>query len=91
MIFNQVVLYQSLGGTHITLWPMFIAAVEAYEPAHLVILRAWLGAEDQIGVANRRDFRIFMERVWSLREETAETLGVDKAAVCIDWVAMMQE
>ncbi|RDW58211.1 hypothetical protein BP6252_13622 [Coleophoma cylindrospora] len=91
MIFDQVVTYKNLGGTHITLWPMFIAAVEAYEERHLEIMEAWLNAEEQIGVANRQQVKAFIERVWSLRSNTAKIMGLDKGTVLVDWVDMMQE
>lgn len=65
--------------------------MEAYEENHLVVLRARLDSEDCIGITNRRAVRAFIERVWSLRKDTAETLGVNNGAVLVDWADMMQE
>jgi hypothetical protein len=41
-VFDQVRAYSESGGTNFSTWPVFMAAVEAYEPVHIDIARQWL-------------------------------------------------
>ena len=64
MIFYEVMQYQELGGGYITLWPIFIASVEAYREDHKMMVRKWLDVAEKIGSASRKDVRKVIESVW---------------------------
>lgn len=77
--------YRELGGGHVTLWPVFMAAVEGYQADHQAAFRQWLDDNNKMGAASRRDIRSLIEAVWNKRARIGETTGVDEGHVTVDW------
>jgi len=76
-----------MGGRYITLWPVFIAAVEVYLEEHKWSARAWMDRADMMGVRSRGDVRELVEAVWSKRKEEARDNG--EGDMVVNWRAVM--
>ena len=85
--------YRDLGGGYVTLWPAFIAAVEAYQEDHKVGFREWLDDNDKMGAASRGDIRKVIEAVWEKRTSLGQQIchRVDQGEIVVDWKEVMYE
>jgi hypothetical protein len=84
-LLQHVKQYRKLGGGYITLWPVFMAAVEAYQTYHQAAFREWLDDNDKMGAASRRDIREVIEAIWRERSHLGEENGVGQGDVIVDW------
>jgi hypothetical protein len=53
--------------SHVSLWPVFVAAVECFRPQELRIARSWLEKLRRSGIGNRGDVAKVVEGVWRER------------------------
>ena len=90
-LLDCVALFPTVGGGHIALWPVFMAAVEVYLPRHKNQVREWMDRADQIGVASRNDVRKLIEKVWATRKQIAKDEGVEECEVVLDWNIVMND
>ena len=90
-LLDCVALFPTLGGGHIALWPVFMAAVEVYLPEHKNQVRQWMDRADLIGVANRNDVRKLIENVWARRKQIADDEGADECEIALDWSTVMND
>lgn len=74
-----------------SLWPAFIAAVEAYTDEDVAMAREWLDWATAFGIAGRDSIRRVVEEVWRRRDEIAVSSGYDRGMVAIDWLDVMHE
>ncbi|KAE8371730.1 fungal-specific transcription factor domain-containing protein [Aspergillus bertholletiae] len=72
---------------NLSLWPAFIAAVEAYTDQDMESAKAWLRYSAQFGQGNRLEVKRIVEEVWRRREEVYITSGsaMDRGRVGVDW------
>lgn len=78
-------------GGNFSLWPAFIAAVEAYTEHDMILARQWLEHAVSFGLGNRQLIRKVVERVWEKREEVSKELDIDQGFVSVDWREVMKE
>ena len=85
---------------NITLWPVFMAAVESYRREELDVAESWLQSQSASGIGNRAAIRLVIEEVWAERKrrlahlisldiglaQTEDALG----AVTVNWRSVMQ-
>ena len=90
-LLEYVALFPTLGGGHIALWPVFMAAVEVYLPSHKNQVREWMDRADQIGVASRSDARKLIEKVWATRKQIAKDEGTEECEIVLDWKTIMND
>ena len=90
-LLDCIALFPTLGGGHIALWPVFMAAVEVYLPSHKSQVREWMDRADQIGVASRNDVRKLIEKVWATRMQIAKDKGAEECEIVLDWNAVMND
>jgi hypothetical protein len=85
--------YQELKGGCITLWPVFVGAVEVFEERQKGRVRSWLDTAEMVGAANRKDVRMVIEEVWKARSRLKGCLGeaVVVGDVRVDWREVMGE
>ncbi|KAF5014050.1 hypothetical protein F66182_15103 [Fusarium sp. NRRL 66182] len=83
--------FHSASHGNLSIWPAFIAAVEAYTPEDMALARGWLRRTTMFGIGSRLYVRILVEEVWKRRDETATKLGIDKGLIPIDWRVIMKE
>jgi hypothetical protein len=92
-LLRLVKLYRELGSGYVTLWPVFIAAVEAYQETHQAGFRQWLDDCDKMGAASRKDIRDVVEGVWQKRASIAAEMSdpIDMGETRVDWREVMSE
>lgn len=83
--------FHSASHGNLSIWPAFIAAVEAYTPEDMALARGWLRRTTMFGIGSRLYVRKLVEEVWKRRDETATKLGIDKGLIPIDWRVIMKE
>lgn len=74
-----------------SIWPAFIAAVEAYTAEDLEAAQRWLQRSTTYGMGNRQAIRAVVEEVWRRRAEASALLGVDPCAIAVDWRKVMKD
>lgn len=82
--------FESCGGCF-TLWPLIIAATEAYEPEQQSEVLALLGCVAKAGMRNLANHTWFLQRVWETREIQSIEEGTELADTRVDWRDVMRE
>lgn len=90
-VFHNVGAFFSIDEGNFSLWPAFIAAVEAYEEIDLVSARAWLDNASKVGMGNRLKIQAVIQEVWRQREMIAIQSHRDVGSVIIDWRDVMAD
>lgn len=90
-VFHYVQAFFALGDGNFTLWPVFIAFVEAYQEDHLAAAMSWLENSSKVGMGNRVKVKAVIDEVWRTRQSTAITTGQDPGSVIVDWRDVMTE
>ncbi|RVX73278.1 hypothetical protein B0A52_02920 [Exophiala mesophila] len=81
----------SLSGGNFSIWPAFIAAVEAYTVDDMAAARRWLERSTSFGMGNRESVEKVVREVWRTREERCEALDIDLGIIAVDWREVMRE
>ncbi|OJJ38699.1 hypothetical protein ASPWEDRAFT_180214 [Aspergillus wentii DTO 134E9] len=68
-----------------SLWPAFIAAVEAYTVKDVDLAQAWLEQSMSFGLGNRLLVKRVVEEVWQRREAINGETGMEKGLITVDW------
>lgn len=87
----QVSAFHSASHGNLSIWPAFIAAIEAYTPEDMTLARNWLHHTTMFGIGSRVCVRRLVEEVWKRRDEITAELEIDKGLISIDWRAVMEE
>jgi transcription factor-like protein len=90
-LLRSVTTYQCLNGGYVTMWPVFVGAVEAYQEVHKKCVRTWLDTAEGIGAASRGYIRSLIEAVWRERKCKRDEIGegIEEGDVIIDWRKVM--
>ena len=90
-LLRDVTAYQGLEKGYVTLWPVFVGAVEAYEEEHKSCVRTWLDTTERIGAASRGYIRSLIEAVWRERKQKRDEIGegAEEGDVVVDWRKVM--
>ena len=88
-VFRTIQIFYRLGGGNLSLWPAFIAAVEAYEDAEVEMAKSWLATSIHTGIGNRYQAKVVVEQVWQKREEISREASQDKGSIPVDWRDIM--
>jgi Fungal specific transcription factor domain len=90
-LLRDVTAYQGLEKGYVTLWPVFVGAVEAYEEEHKSCVRTWLDKTERIGAASRGHIRSLIEAVWQERKRKRDEIGegAEEGDVVVDWRKVM--
>ncbi|KAI3332330.1 fungal-specific transcription factor domain-containing protein [Xylariaceae sp. AK1471] len=83
--------FSIFGAGNFSLWPPFIAAVEAYTDEDLQVARIWLESMVSCGIGSRMLVKKVVEEVWQRREARSKASGLDLGMISIDWRKVMQE
>ncbi len=78
-------------GGSISLWPVFIAAVEVCTEEDRHKSRYWMEYSCRLGINNRLLARRIIEEVWSQRDKQSQKLGIHGGNVPIDWRRIQTE
>jgi hypothetical protein len=88
-VFENVESFLKAGGGNFSLWPAFIAAVEANEAKHMDAARKWLDFATSVGMGNRLKVKAIVEEVWRLRETLSKATGTNCGDISVDWRDIM--
>ena len=88
-IFQNISMFYSHSNGNFSIWPAFIAAVEAHTDEDLTAARAWLDWATSFGLGSRASVRRVIEEVWQRREEESQNRRTSRGT--IDWLGVMHE
>jgi hypothetical protein len=74
----------------VSIWPAFVAAVEAYTPESLDLAKQLVGFSQKQGIGNRDDMLRVVHQVWADREQLAAERQCDPGEVFVDWRDVMK-
>ena len=85
MAFQNISAFCAQSSGNFSLWPAFIAAVEAYTEEDMASAREWLERSIHFGLGNRLLVKQIIEEVWRRRENAHLESTMDKGLITIDW------
>ncbi|KAM6511799.1 hypothetical protein FALCPG4_016792 [Fusarium falciforme] len=74
-----------------SIWPAFIAAVEAFSEDNMTAARVWLNHAISFGIGSRNAMKRVVEEVWRRRQAISESSGLNRGLIVVDWRDVMQE
>ncbi|TAQ84022.1 hypothetical protein B7494_g7656 [Chlorociboria aeruginascens] len=85
--------YRRLDEGRMTLWPIFVAAVEVYMDSHKLDVQVWLDSAEIMGAASRREVRRLIMAVWEIRQKRSVDSGgcLDEGEIVVDWREVMKD
>ncbi|KAF4959794.1 hypothetical protein FSARC_10619 [Fusarium sarcochroum] len=85
--------YSNGGGFpgNFSLWPAFVAAVEATRDEDIEAASRWMDWALSFGIGIRAGAKTVVEEVWRRRGEMAAATGLEKDLIIVDWLKVMQE
>jgi hypothetical protein len=89
-VLQYVSTFLRLCGGNYTLWPAFIAGVEAYSDSDMNKFSVLFENATSIGMRNRRKAREVMEQVWLIRSSIAAQTGQNPGEVRVNWRHIMR-
>lgn len=89
-VLHYVSSFLRLCGGNYTLWPAFIAGVEAYSDSDMNQFSALFENATSMGMRNRRKARQVMEQVWMIRSSIAAQTGQNPGEVRVNWRHIMR-
>jgi hypothetical protein len=90
-VFYNIQAFFALGDGNFSLWPAFIAATAAYDPADMKAAKTWLRSASQVGIGNRVKVRAVIEEVWRVRETSSVDTGQGVGHIKVDWRDVMRK
>jgi hypothetical protein len=88
-ILDSISVFTKLSRGNYTLWPIFIAAVEAYEEEDIRKFREIFKDACSVGMANRVQIQTLVERIWKIRDVQASQTGQEKGLIKVGWKKVM--
>ena len=85
LAFQNISAFCAESSGNFSLWPAFIAAVEAYTPEDIQSARQWLEQSINFGLGNRLPVKRIIEEVWRRRDDAHFERAMDKGLVAVDW------
>ncbi|KPI40450.1 uncharacterized protein AB675_7797 [Cyphellophora attinorum] len=90
-IFENVTEFYAVSEGNFSIWPAFIAAVEAYTPDDLTRADRWLSQICRFGMGNRKAVKEVVEEVWRRRSEICERSGIEMGMITVDWTQVIMD
>jgi hypothetical protein len=91
LTFHNISAFCAQSSGNFSLWPAFIAAVEAYTEEDMESAREWLDRSVNFGLGNRLPVRRIVEEVWRRREDAHFESSMDKGLITVDWRDVVQD
>lgn len=89
-VLHYISIFLKYCGGNYTLWPVFIAGVEAYEDSDMKKFSELFENATSVGMKNRKKARQIMEAVWSLRSSITAQTGKNRGEVRVNWRKVMR-
>lgn len=87
--FEHISAFSEENSGNLSLWPAFIAAVEAYTERDMNLAKDWLKHAVSFGLGNRILIENVIEEVWRRRKLLSEECEIDQSLVNVDWRDVM--
>lgn len=84
-VFDCIEAFVDSSGGNYTLWPLFIAGVEAYMDVHKYKFIKLFESASKVGMGNRVKVKALIERIWEIRACTAIETGRKEEEIHVDW------
>ncbi|RDL36876.1 Zn2 DNA-binding protein [Venustampulla echinocandica] len=81
--------FVDMDSNNVSVWPVFIAMVEAYTSESLELSNRYLASSDVVA-GNRKDIGRVVRQVWADREELATRRQCDLGEVSVNWRDVMK-
>lgn len=85
LTFDNIAAFSAQSRGNFSLWPAFIAAVEAYTAEDMESSRLWLKQSTHFGLGNRLAVKSIIEEVWQRRDALRAEKGMDPGLAAVDW------
>jgi hypothetical protein len=89
-VLRDTVAFIDMHGGSVSIWPVFIAAAEAYTAESQALAGRFFQFSEKLGVGNRDDVQRVIHQVWTERERLAVEQGCDPGDVIVDWREVMK-
>jgi hypothetical protein len=90
-VLDALVAFTASQGGNYTLWPAFIAAVEAYTEHIQDEFRGLFMKATQSGTKNRIRATELVEHVWEARRMASASTGLDPGEIRVDWKQLKRD
>ncbi|KAH8698944.1 fungal-specific transcription factor domain-containing protein [Talaromyces proteolyticus] len=84
-VLHDTIDFLNMKGGSISIWPVFIAAVEACTEQGREMARRWLDYSCKLGIRNRHSARHIIQEVWKQRDEEAMLKHAQSGDIAVDW------
>lgn len=88
-VLTNVMAFVELHNSNVSIWPVFIAAAEAYTPESLALARRCNSFSGKFA-GNRKDIGLLLCEVWAERERLATVRHCDLGEVSVKWRDVMK-
>lgn len=85
LVFQNISAFYTESSGNFSLWPAFIAAVEAYTVEDMKSAREWLEQSINFGLGNRLPVKKIIEETWRRRDDAHFEKAMDKGSITVDW------
>lgn len=89
-VLTDAITFVDMGGVGVSIWPVFIAAAEAYTPETQMLASCLLQYSETLGAGNRQDSHSVVRQVWADRRRLAEERQCDPGEVFVEWRDVMK-
>lgn len=89
-VLTDAITFVDMGGKGVSIWPIFLAAAEAYTLETQVLASNLLNYGEMLGSGNRQDMHRVVRQVWADRQQLAEDRQCDPGEVVVDWREVMK-
>ena len=90
-VFDCMEGFIDISGGNYTLWPLFIAGVEAYMDVHKSKFMTLFESASKVGMGNRVKVKALIERIWEIRACTAIETGCKEEEIHVNWKRVKQD
>lgn len=88
---DSVIEFYNVSEGNFSIWPAFIAAIEAYTSEDLARAQRWLNQICRFGMGSRKAVKQVVEEVWRRRSALCERSGIEMGMVTIDWTQVITD
>jgi hypothetical protein len=88
-VLNNAITFVDTHSKYVSVWPVFMAMVEAYASESLELSNRYLASSDEVS-GNRKDIDRVVRQVWADREEIARARQCDLGEVSVNWRDVMK-
>ncbi|EPE25363.1 Zn2/Cys6 DNA-binding protein [Glarea lozoyensis ATCC 20868] len=89
-VLNNTMTFVDTHSKYVSVWPVFMAMVEAYTLESLELANRYLASSNEVS-GNRKDIDRVVRQVWADREELASARQCNLGEIFVDWRDVMKK